>query len=211
MNKSKLGFFQYLTSRIENAGGKVFITAKNINYLYSDIDAITAKIQNTMIDAGVVKGSRVLVQVEKSPQAVMLYLSCLRMGAIFVPLNTGYTESEVQYFFDNAEPDLCVCDPSKEESFQKVSGGKSVLTLGDNQNGSLWELSLKHSSDAKIENLTGDDIAAILYTSGTTGRSKGAMLSNENLQSNAEVLSNYWQWSEDDVLLHVLPIFHVHG
>jgi malonyl-CoA/methylmalonyl-CoA synthetase len=211
MDVETRGLYQNLISRIKNASDKPFIISKDITYLYSEIDPICAKIQKTMMQVGVTKGSRVLVQVEKSPEAVLLYLSCLRMGAIFVPLNTGYTESEVKYFFENSDPDLCVCDPSVEKQFQKIANGKSVLTLSSDKGGSLWQKSLEQKSGVSIADLKSDEIAAILYTSGTTGRSKGAMLSNENLRSNVSVLSDYWQWSEKDVLLHVLPIFHVHG
>ncbi|MBT7581371.1 MAG: AMP-binding protein [Kordiimonadaceae bacterium] len=209
MTAGRGGLYQNIIARIKNAGDKTFITGSSGDYLYSDIDPICAKIQNVMTGVGVKKGSRVLVQVEKSPEAVMLYLACLRMGAIFVPLNTGYTSGEVSYFFENSEPDLCVVSPDKQESFKDIVGEKPVLTLSSNKDGSLWQQC--SDANAEIAELTSDDIAAILYTSGTTGRSKGAMLSNENLRSNAEVLSEYWQWSEDDVLLHVLPIFHVHG
>ena len=211
MSTGTSGLYQNLIDRTKSAGSKTFITGISGDYLYSDIDPTCAKIQKLMISAGVKKGSRVLVQVEKSPEAVMLYLACLRMGAIFVPLNTGYTSGEVRYFFENSQPDLCVVSPDKLESFKGIVDGKLVLTLGSRKDGSLWQQSMDADGDVPLEELTSDDIAAILYTSGTTGRSKGAMLSNENLRSNAEVLSNYWQWTEDDVLLHVLPIFHVHG
>lgn len=211
MSAGSSGLYRHLIGRINKAGSKVFLEAQSGEYLFSDIDPLCAKIQTVMADAGVVKGSRVLVQVEKSPEAVMLYLTCLRMGAIFVPLNTGYTESEVRYFFGNSEPDLCVCDPEKEESFKRISGGKAVLTLDEERQGSLWEKTEKCDKLSEMSKLDGSDIAAILYTSGTTGLSKGAMLSNENLRSNVAVLSDYWQWSSDDVLLHILPIFHVHG
>ncbi len=211
MSAGTSGLYQQLNDRINGAGAKVFIEAQSGDYLFSDIDPLCAKIQSVMTDVGVTKGSRVLVQVEKSPEAVMLYLACLRMGAIFVPLNTGYTESEVRYFFENAEPDLCICDPAKEENFKRIAGGKTVLTLDEKKQGSLWLKTNKCDKCIEMTKLDGDDIAAILYTSGTTGVSKGAMLSNENLRSNVAVLSDYWQWSSDDVLLHILPIFHVHG
>lgn len=205
------GLYQHFLERIIRAGKKPFIEAVNTSYLYSDVDPVCANIHSVMASAGVQKGSRVLVQVEKSPEAVFLYLACLRMGAIFVPLNTGYTINEVQYFFDNAEPDLCVCDPIKEKSFIEIANGKPVLTLGVKQSGSLWSKVVASIGDIDIVKSTDEDIAAILYTSGTTGRSKGAMLSNKNLRTNVEILSDIWRWSEQDVLLHTLPIFHVHG
>ncbi|MCC3860776.1 AMP-binding protein [Pseudemcibacter aquimaris] len=197
------GLYQHLICRIHDAGDKVFIASEVGDYLYSDIDENAAKIQQVMMGVGVSKGSRVLVQVNKSPEAVMLYLACLRMGAIFVPLNTGYKQDEVEYFYGNAEPDLCVCE---QETKDRFTCAKTVMAIDD-----LWQMARQQSGDVEITDLDGDDIAAILYTSGTTGRSKGAMLSNDNLRSNVEVLSEYWQWSEDDVLLHILPIFHVHG
>ncbi len=205
------GLYQHFLTRIKYAGHKPFIEAVYSKYLYSEIDPICAKIQAVMEDAGVKKTSRVLVQVEKSAEAVLLYLACLRLGAIFVPLNTGYTQSEVAYFFENAEPDLCVCDPSKKYMFNRFAEKKRIMILGKNQDGDLWDQVQSINRGAAIVQLSGDDIAAILYTSGTTGRSKGAMLSHENLRSNVEVLSALWQWTEDDVLLHTLPIFHVHG
>ncbi len=204
------GLYHHIHERARCAGDKTFIEAGSVKHPYSTIDLTCAKIQDVMTNASVKKGSRVLVQVEKSPEAVFLYLACLRMGAIFVPLNTGYTESEVQYFFDTAEPDLCVCDPAAEEQFIRIAGQKTVFTLGNDSSGTLWpKVSIAEKADA--EQIAGSDIAAILFTSGTTGRSKGAMLSNDNLRANVEVLSDLWHWSEDDVLLHTLPIFHVHG
>lgn len=205
------GLYQHFLSRIKRAGHKPFIEAELSTYLYSEIDPICVKIQTVIARLGVQKGSRVLVQVKKSPEAVFLYLACLRMGAIFVPFNTGYTETEVQYFFDNAEPDLCVCDPAKVKSFTKITNKKPVLTLDGKEGGSLWADVKSVNDKPDYLSVTGGDIAAILYTSGTTGRSKGAMLSNDNLRANVEVLSDLWHWNEDDVLLHTLPIFHVHG
>lgn len=197
------GLYQHLTRKIKAAGDKPFLDHANGEILYSEIDGFAAKIQQVMKGAGVHKGSRVLVQVDKSPEAVMLYLACLRMGAIFVPLNTGYKQDEVQYFYENAEPDLCVCEA---DTLDRFSMAKTAMTIDD-----LWSKAQEQSGNVEVASLDGDDIAAILYTSGTTGRSKGAMLSNDNLRSNVEVLSEYWQWTSDDVLLHILPIFHVHG
>lgn len=205
------GLYQHFFTRIKHAGDKAFLNAAHKTYLYSEIDPLCAKIQAVMEDIGVRKKSRVLVQVEKSPEAVLLYLACLRVGAIFVALNTGYTQSEVAYFFENSEPDLCVCAPSKIDVFNKIAGKKRVMALGKNQEGDFWDQVQSINRKADIVHLFSDDIAAILYTSGTTGLSKGAMLSHENLKSNVDVLSALWQWTEDDVLLHTLPIFHVHG
>ncbi len=164
---------------------------------------------------GVSKGDRVMVQVEKSPENVLLYLACLRAGIVYVPLNTAYTISEIKYFIENAQPHIVICDPVNEIDIQKEicnkQGGPKLLTLGKNGTGSLLDQLDHVSPDNNIEFCNDDDLAVILYTSGTTGRSKGAMITHKNLTSNAQVLLDYWQWEPDDVLLHALPIFHIHG
>jgi malonyl-CoA/methylmalonyl-CoA synthetase len=160
-------------------------------------------------------GDRVIVQVDKSAEAVILYLACLRAGAIYIPLNTAYTPAEVEYFMGDAEPQLFVCQPDQLDALQPVAEKLKVpyvKTLGAEGQGSLLDGLDSCDAHPEVIERSGDDLAAILYTSGTTGRSKGAMLSHANLQSNAEVLHEYWQWQdESDVLLHALPIFHVHG
>jgi malonyl-CoA/methylmalonyl-CoA synthetase len=151
------------------------------------------------------------VQVEKSPQAVFLYLACLRIGAVYLPLNTGYTLAELDYFFADAEPKAIVCDPSRQSEVAALAGsGTAVLTLDADGQGSLMAGA---TSTADLEPVACDpeDLAALLYTSGTTGRSKGAMLSHRNLASNALALRTTWGFTGDDVLLHVLPIYHTHG
>jgi malonyl-CoA/methylmalonyl-CoA synthetase len=163
-------------------------------------------------------GARVAVQVEKSVEAAMLYLATLRAGYVFLPLNTAYQSAEIEYFVENAEPAVVVCS---SKNFGWVSpiafkaGAKAVYTLDDDRTGSLLERAA-HCSDAHEPAVrAADDLAAILYTSGTTGRSKGAMLTHDNLLSNAVVLKDYWGWRSQkdggDVLVHALPIFHVHG
>ena len=181
---------------------------------YSLLDEMSASIAATLKAFGVVKGDRVAVQVEKSPKAVALYLGCLRLGAVYLPLNTAYTPPEVAYFIGDAGPVLLICDPKCDEALMEISdelGSICVLTMDYDGDGSFlrdcdWTEPLNF-----VENVKGGDLAAILYTSGTTGRSKGAMLSHKNLSTNVTALHNLWGWRENDVLIHALPIFHVHG
>jgi malonyl-CoA/methylmalonyl-CoA synthetase len=160
---------------------------------------------------GVRPGDRVVAQVDKSPHAVALYLGCLRAGAAFVPLNTAYTSEEVRYFLTDSEPALLVCRSADLAERERMAGAVPVLALGTSGDGSLVERARQAGPDPAIEPRTASDLAAIVYTSGTTGRSKGAMLTHDNLASNARVLMEAWGWRDDDVLLHALPIFHVHG
>lgn len=182
--------------------------------LYRDVLKMSAQYANLLTSFGVKKGDRVAVQAPKSLEMVMLYLGAVRAGAVFLPLNTAYVESEIDYFLSDAEPALFVSDPCR------VSNGGTnsqislprVETLGDDQSASTMR-DARASMSGEFENVSSDsdDLAAILYTSGTTGRSKGAMLTHGNLLSNAETLSSLWQFSSADTLLHALPIFHTHG
>lgn len=147
-------------------------------------------------------GDRVLVQVEKTPQAISLYLACLKCGAVYVPINTAYTKAEAGYFIADCEPALFVAG-------DHFDADVPVAVLDYHGSGSFWRGSA--APPEPVADRSGDDLAAIIYTSGTTGRSKGAMLTHANLLSNAETLSKAWGWRDDDVLLHALPIFHVHG
>ena len=155
------------------------------------------------------KGDRVAVQVEKSPEAIFLYLACLRAGAIYLPLNTAYTRHEIEYFVTDAEPSVIVCRPGQEDAFRPSAA--HILTLGQDGEGTLLDRSASLDPNLPTVPAKIDELAAILYTSGTTGRSKGAMMSHGNLASNALTLHSYWGWQPDDVLLHALPIFHAHG
>lgn len=167
---------------------------------------------NVLAAKGVMRGDRVAVQVEKSPEAVFLYFACLRLGAIYVPFNPAYTADELSYLLSDAEPALFVCAPGKERMASGVFPHGSILTLGeDGKTGTLIQAAADLSPDFPDAVMADQDLAAILYTSGTTGRSKGAMLSHGNLRSNALALKELWQFTDKDVLLHVLPIFHTHG
>ncbi|UWQ81326.1 malonyl-CoA synthase [Leisingera sp. S132] len=159
---------------------------------------------------GVQPGDRVAVQVDKTIQAIELYLGTVMAGGIFLPLNTAYTGPEVAYFVGDATPRVVVCDPARLEEISAISGAAKVLTLDAAGQGSLRDLADGQSGFAPVSRQA-DDLAAILYTSGTTGRSKGAMLSHENLASNSLTLRDTWRFTQDDVLIHALPIFHTHG
>jgi malonyl-CoA/methylmalonyl-CoA synthetase len=181
---------------------------------YGELDDHCAQVHGALVRLGVQPGDRVIVQVEKSPESALLYLGCLRAGAIYIPLNTGYTEAEVEYFIRDAEPQLVVCDPQAETRLRHLAarlGTAQVRGLGANSSGSFWKDKPASAPPEKIVERTDNDIAAILYTSGTTGRSKGAMLTHRNLVSNALVLHKHWHWCAEDVLLHALPIYHAHG
>lgn len=170
------------------------VDAAGIGLTFCQLDDLSARFAAALHRRGVTPGDRVVVQVEKSVGAVALYLACLRSGAIFVPLNTAYTQAEVDYFVSDAEPRLFVA--SSDMADEKAP---------------LWATALACEPDARIVESGPDDIAVIVYTSGTTGKSKGAMLSHGNLDSNAETLHRIWGFRPDDVLIHALPIFHVHG
>jgi malonyl-CoA/methylmalonyl-CoA synthetase len=181
---------------------------------YADVDARSGRFANALAGLGVQPGDRVAVQAEKSIDMLMLYLGCLRAGAAFLPLNTAYTAGELDYFMRDAEPALFVCDPTQEASIRTLAakaGVPRVETLDEAGGGTLAAIATESAGDFDTVPRGDDDLAAILYTSGTTGRSKGAMLSHDNLASNAFTLKDHWRFTADDVLLHTLPIFHTHG
>jgi malonyl-CoA/methylmalonyl-CoA synthetase len=184
-------------------------------YSWRELDAKSAKMANLFLALGVKVGERVAVQVEKSVECLMLYLASLRAGLVFLPLNTAYQSAEIDYFIGNAEPSVVVCMPSNLEWIKEIAnaaGIEHVFTLGDDRSGTLLSAVEPHADNHTPVPRDPDDLATILYTSGTTGRSKGAMLTHGNLLSNALVLKDYWQWQPgNDVLIHALPIFHVHG
>ena len=183
-------------------------------YTWQDIDEQTARIANLLASLALPEGSRVAVQTEKSVEALMLYLGVLRAGYVYLPLNTAYQAGEIEYFVGNAEPLVLVCSPKSLAWIQPIADAAKVtrvFTLDDSGGGTLIDEAAKLSAVHTIAFKQADDLAAILYTSGTTGRSKGAMLTHNNLLSNALTLKDYWGWSNKDVLIHALPIFHVHG
>ncbi len=194
---------------------KVFIETNDGACLtYGELDAASARMAHVLASLGVRAGDRVAVQVEKSPEALLTYLGCVRAGGVFLPLNTAYTPAEIEYFLSDAEPRVFICDPAALARLASVAakaGVAHVETLGPRRDGSLMEKFA--TAPAQFDNLERgrDDLAAILYTSGTTGRSKGAMLTHDNLASNALTLVDTWRFTGDDVLIHALPIYHTHG
>ena len=183
-------------------------------YTWRDLERGTAMLANLLASLELPAGARVAVQTEKSVEALMLYLAVLRAGFVYLPLNTAYQSSEIEYFVGNAEPSVVVCSGKNFSWVSTIAfkaGTKHVFTLNDDRSGSLLERAAFQSDRHEVVQRGADDLAAILYTSGTTGRSKGAMLSHGNMLSNAKVLKDYWGWVPGDVLIHALPIFHVHG
>ena len=183
-------------------------------YTWRDLDRATAQLANLLASLELPAGARIAVQTEKSVEALMLYLAVLRAGFVYLPLNTAYQSSEIEYFIANAEPSVMVCSGKNFGWVSKiafVAGTQHVFTLNEDRTGTLLERALHQSDVHAAAHRDSNDLAAILYTSGTTGRSKGAMLSHGNLLSNARTLKDYWGWAASDVLIHVLPIFHVHG
>ncbi|MEO1293157.1 MAG: malonyl-CoA synthase [Pseudomonadota bacterium] len=180
---------------------------------YSEAMASAHQIAHVLAGKGVQPGDRVAVQVGKSPEALYLYFACIAAGAVFLPLNTAYTAVELEYFVGDAEPSLVVCDPAYREALAPVAAksGATLMTMGTSGDGDLIAAAKDKPTAFEPPRLAQDDLAAILYTSGTTGRAKGAMLTQQNLLSNAETLTEYWRFGEGDVLLHALPIFHTHG
>ncbi len=189
-------------------------TPAPLHYTWRDLDRGSAMIANLLHSLELPPESRIAVQTEKSVEALMLYLAVLRAGHVFLPLNTAYQAGEIAYFIGNAEPAVVVC---AGRNFGWVSqlafaaGTRHVFTLDDDRRGTLLDRAAFHSDVRTVAPRDATDLAAILYTSGTTGRSKGAMLTHGNLLSNAQVLKDFWGWVPGDVLIHALPIFHVHG
>ncbi|WP_036266842.1 malonyl-CoA synthase [Methylobacterium sp. 10] len=189
-------------------------TGDGARITYADMLHRSAAYASALTALGVKTGDRVAVQVEKSAEVVFLYLGAVRAGAVFLPLNTAYTAPEIAYFLSDAEPTLFVCDPARLAALEAVAAEAKVpalRTLDGAGRGSMAEAADAASTEFTDVERGPDDLAAILYTSGTTGRSKGAMLSHDNLASNAVTLVKAWRFTADDVLIHALPVFHTHG
>lgn len=208
-------FFAELNAAYQERITRQFLSLPDGRQLsYGDIDAQAANMAGALLTLGASAGDRIVVQVEKSPENVALYLGAMRAGLVYVPLNTAYTTEEIRYFLGDAEPEIFICAPEKEAALSSVAKDQGVahlLTLSACGDGTLMEATENATAFKNIAVRNKNDLAVILYTSGTTGRSKGAMLSHENLSSNARTLNALWGFTSDDVLLHALPIFHIHG
>src|SRR5256884_1207486 len=205
--------FTRLVDGLEDPTGLAIETIDGQRVSYGDLISRAGQMANVLMWRGVKPGDRVAAQTEKSVPGLVLYLAAVRAGAVYLPLNTAYTLNELEYFIGDAEPSLVVCDPAKAEGIGKIAAkvGAKVETLGADGKGSLTDAAAKASAEFATVQRGNDDLAAILYTSGTTGRSKGAMLSHDNLASNSLSLVDYWRFTNKDVLIHALPIYHTHG
>lgn len=204
--------FDAIRNSIPADDAPFMLTANGRVWSYGDMLRLSGQLAAKLVALGVEPGDRVAVQVEKSPEALILYLACIRAGAVYLPLNSAYTLAELDYFIGDAEPRLVVVAPEKAEGVRSIAANHMarVETLDQNGRGSLTS-DLEENSAFKDVSRAPEDLAAILYTSGTTGRSKGAMLTHDNLLSNASTLRDYWQFTARDRLIHALPIFHTHG
>ncbi len=201
--------YQHFFDAKQDHAERFIETAEGAALSYADVFNLSGQLANALVAEGLQPDDRVAAQVEKSVDALALYLAVVRCGAIFLPLNTAYTDTEMVYFLSDAEPSLFICDPARAASFSNRA--IKTLTLSANNFGSLIDKAKLHGSSFTTFHRSLDDLAAILYTSGTTGKSKGAMLSHGNLLSNAKSLVKIWCFTSDDILIHALPTYHTHG
>jgi malonyl-CoA/methylmalonyl-CoA synthetase len=212
-NQANANLFSRLFDGLDDPDRLAIETLDGQRISYGDLIARAGQMANVLVSRGVKVGDRVAAQTEKSVAALVLYLAAVRAGAVYLPLNTAYTLNELDYFIGDAEPSLVVCDPAKSERIGTIAAkvGAKVETLGADGKGSLTKAAAAAKPEFETVSRGDDDLAAILYTSGTTGRSKGAMLSHDNLASNSLTLVGYWGFTDKDVLIHALPIYHTHG
>jgi malonyl-CoA/methylmalonyl-CoA synthetase len=212
-NPANANLFSRLFDTLDDPNRLAIETLDGQRISYGELIARAGQMANVLTARGVKVGDRVAAQTEKSVAALVLYLATVRAGAVYLPLNTAYTLNELDYFIGDAEPSLVVCDPAKAEGIGAIAAkvGAKVETLGADGKGSLTDAAASAKPEFETVKRSDDDLAAILYTSGTTGRSKGAMLSHDNLASNSLTLVDYWGFTNKDVLIHALPIYHTHG
>ena len=200
-------FGQHATS------SKTFLYTDAGEVSFADFTALTDRLAGLLVATGLAPGDRVAVQADKSVMLLALYAATVKTGGVYLPLNTGYTAAELDYFLGDAKPRIVVTGTAAAEAIAPLAarGGAVMFTLDGDEGGSLAEAAAQHQPGFTAVPRGSEDLAAILYTSGTTGRSKGAKLCHRNLLSNAAVLRDFWRFSADDVLLHMLPIYHTHG
>ena len=205
----------YAAVEAENGGRlhrDLLETETGKTFSYGDLAQTSARYANLLTGLGARRGDRIAVQVDKSPASLFLYMGCLRAGMVYVPLNTAYQRGELTHFIGDSEPRVVVCRPPAVELMQELCDDRcQVLTLDEDGGGSMGLAAAGKAPDFAAAEMQPGDPAVLIYTSGTTGRSKGAVVTHRNLVSNARVLVDYWKFVEDDVLLHALPMFHVHG
>jgi len=192
----------------------IFDPITNQSTSYAEFIELAAQVANALSTLGLKPGDRLVAQVGKSPTALAVYAGCVQAGIVYLPLNTAYTPNEVEYFIQDSGATLMICDPEKESGLSSIAASQNTQLLTLNNDGTAGTLRDSiNASDKMFSTVSrsGDDLAAFLYTSGTTGRSKGAMLTQNNLLSNTEALVGLWKFTKDDILLHALPIFHTHG
>src|ERR1700721_2408894 len=205
--------FSRLFDGLDNPARLAIETTDGQRISYGDLISRAGQMANVLVSRGVKPGDRVAAQTEKSVPGLVLYLAAVRAGAVYLPLNTAYTLNELEYFITDAEPSLVGCDPSKAQGIGAIAAkvGARVETLDASGKGSLTDAAAKAKPDFVTVARADDDLAAILYTPGTTGRSKGAMLTHDNLASNSLSLVDSWPFTDKAVLFHRLPIYHTHG
>ena len=215
MNNADFNLYTHFQAQFaRKRDSELLQTGTGLSYRYRDVDELAARMANYLSELGVQPGDRVSVQVEKSPECLCLYLACLRAGFVFHPLNPAYKSAELEYFLTNAEPAVVVCDAADEALISPIAtaaGARRILTLNADGSGSLCSAARSAAPEFTTVPRNRDDMAALLYSSGTTGVPKGIMLSHGNLLSNTEALVTAWGFTDNDRLLHALPIFHVHG
>ena len=207
-------FAHFAAQFASRADEPLLVTNDETVYSYADIDRESARLARFLGELGASPGDRVSAQVEKSPAALSLYLACLRGGFVFHPLNPAYQAAELEYFFSNAEPSIVVCDSRNADAITPLANAAGVahlLTLDGHGHGTLIDQSRSVPTAPLLVHCAENDMAALLYSSGTTGMPKGIVLTHGNLVSNARSLVRAWAFTERDRLLHALPIFHVHG
>ncbi|MDA0679258.1 MAG: malonyl-CoA synthase [Proteobacteria bacterium] len=215
MNCNDFNLYTHFRTHMEARAGKEFLcTGEGRSISYEEADQNAAKYAQFLSDLGAEPGDRISVQVEKSPDCLFLYLGCLRAGLVFHPLNPGYRKGELDYFLHNAEPTFVVCDPTNLDVISPIArsaGARHAFTLDATGRGTLYDGACNTDPGFDTIPREPNDLAALLYSSGTTGVPKGIMLTHANLLRNTEALVAAWGFTQNDRLLHALPIFHVHG
>lgn len=210
-----MNLYQFFSDKFCSSLDLPFLTSiEGTSLTYRDVDTRSAELAGALVLLGAVQGDRVVVQVDKSPDAVALYFACLRSGLVYVPINTAYTADEVRYFVSDAEASVFVCSPDRLTQLGQALDSATntvTVTMGKDRDGTLCVAAEQAEPSSNVITRQDSDLAAMLYTSGTTGRSKGAMLTHLGLRTNALALHQVWAFEPGDVLLHTLPIFHVHG